>query len=232
MQRTLRFVLSCCFLVTALPAQNATRPDPDGRRLAVGMDSLAVFVIQGRDTVRSGFIRDELRIVRDGNREVLRRVYHSTDRLLGSRTDTLTDLLENLRPVRHRSHSERSAERIDFTSGRARGWLRLLNGDSVTVDAAVSADAYNSSSFDLVLRASSLQSGWQTTVPTFVSSARANVPMTARVAGEESVGGEICWRVQTEFGGTPVTFWISKKSRRLVKQIMMVRPEMQILFRK
>lgn len=230
MRHKLRLFASCYAIAVALPAQNPSRPDPDGTRLTVGTDSLAIYVIQGRDTTRTGILHDELRILRDGNRDVLRRVYQSTDQILGSRTDTITDGLRDLHPVQHRSYTDRGLERIDFIADRARGWMRLANGDSVAVESAV-AGAFNASSFDLVLRASSLKSGWHATVMAFASSARATLPLTARVIGDETIAGEVCWRVQAEFGGTPVTFWISQKSRRLMQQLMVLHPDMQILFR-
>jgi hypothetical protein len=206
-------------------------PDPDARRLRPGVDSLAIYLVRGADTTRTGTLRDELAVVREGDRDLLRRVYVSSDRVLGARVDTLVDGLADLRPVRHRSRTERSAEALDFAAGRASGWLRLANQDSVGVDAAA-AGAYNASSFDLVLRASSLRDGWEATVPAFLPPARAISPMRARVTGVESVGGEPCWRVQAEFSGTPVTFWIGQSSRALRQQVLQVRPDVQILFRR
>lgn len=206
-------------------------PDPDARRLRPGVDSLGIYLVRGADTTRTGTLRDELAVVREGDRELLRRVYVSADRVLGTRVDTLVDALADLRPVRHRSRTDRSVEALDFAAGRATGWLRLANQDSVGVDAAA-VGAYNASSFDLVLRASSLRDGWEATVPAFLPPARAVSPMRARVAGIEAVGGERCWRVQAEFGGTPVTFWIGQTSRALRQQTLQVRPDVQILFRR
>ena len=217
-------------LARSLGAQ-AGAPDPDARRLRPGVDSLAIFLVRGSDTTRTGTLRDELMVVREGDRELLRRVYVSADRVLGTRVDTLVDVLSNLRPVRHRSRSDRTIEILDFAAGRARGWLRLTNQDSVAVDAPAEA-AYNASSFDLVLRASTLSDGWAVTVPAFVPQVRAVSPMRARVVDPETVNGEVCWRVQAEFGGTPVTFWIGQISRTLQQQVMQVGPDVQILFRR
>jgi hypothetical protein len=205
-------------------------PDPDARRLKPGVDSLAVFLVRGADTTRTGTLRDELSVVRVEGRDALQRVYVSTDQVLGGRVDTLVDVLADLRPVRHRSRSSRSVEAIDFAAGRATGWMRLANGDSVAVDAAAT-NAFNASSFDLVLRASSLGAGWEAVVPTFLASARVVSPLRARVTGAETIGGETCWRVQVDFTGMPVTFWIGQTSRALRQQVMQIRPDVQILFR-
>jgi hypothetical protein len=68
-------------------------------------------------------------------------------------------------------------------------------------------------------------------VPTFLASARVVSALRARVTGAETIGGEICWRVQVDFTGMPVTFWIGQTSRALRQQVMQIRPDVQILFR-
>jgi hypothetical protein len=230
---TLRSLLVATLAVGALPALAAAqRPTsgPDGRLLRLGVDSLAMYLVQGTDTTRTGTLRDELSVAHEDGRELLRRVYVSIDRVLGMRVDTLVDVRADLRPVRHRSHTDRAMEAVDFAAGRASGWLRPANGDSVPVDAS-SADAFNASSFDLVLRASPLRDGWEATIPTFHPTTRAVTALRARVVGAEHVAQEWCWRVQAEFAGTPVTFWIGRTSRALRQQVMQVRPDVQILFR-
>lgn len=189
--------IALLFLCSATDLQ-AQAPDVDGRRLTMRVDSLAIYLIQGKDTTRTGVLRDELAVVTEGNRQLIRRIYMSTDKVLGTSVDTLTDQLSDLRPVRHRSHSTRSIEILDFTAGRARGWMRLPK---------------------------------QATINTFIASSRVVTPLSARVVDEETIGGERCWRVQADFSGTPVTFWIGQTSRRLRQQVMVLRPDMQILFR-
>lgn len=87
---------------------------------------------------------------------------------------------------------------------------------------------YNSSSFDLTLRAAPLSNGWRTTVPAFVSSTRTVVAMNARVAGAEVIGGRECWRVEAEFMAMPVTFWVAKDDRSLRQQVL--RPQAGVSF--
>jgi hypothetical protein len=55
--------------------------------------------------------------------------------------------------------------------------------------------------------------------------------LTATVAGSEVVEGHgDTWRIEADVAGLPVTFWISKASRRLVRQIIHVSPVFQIMF--
>jgi hypothetical protein len=55
--------------------------------------------------------------------------------------------------------------------------------------------------------------------------------LTANVAGSEVVEGHgDTWRVEADLAGVPVTFWITKSSRRLVRQVIHVSPVLEIVF--
>ena len=216
-----------------LPAQGETASAlrVDGGLLRAGVDSLDVYVVRGGDTIRTGRLRDELRVVRDGaGRELWERVYVSADRALGDQVDTIADVRATLAPVRLRSRATGAEEALDFAAGGVAGWVRLADGDSVAVRAALAAPAYNSASFDLVLRAAPLAAGWRAEVPVFLTSTRAVAALRARVAGVEAVDGRPCWRVAAEFAGTPVTFWVDRETRALRRQVLLLRSGDQILF--
>ncbi len=193
-------------------------PSPDGRRLALGVDTLAVYLVRGVDTTATGLIVDAVSVGEAGGRSVLQRVYETRDQVLGSRLDSLTDELTTLAPVRHRSRTSRSVAFLEFRPGRATGMLHMPNGDSLVVDVQLPAVVFNSSSFDLVLRASPLAEGWRAEIPAFLPNIRGVVTLHARVAGQEAVQGVPCWRVEAEFTGTPVTFWITRDGRKLRQQ--------------
>jgi hypothetical protein len=225
----MRLTAAIIGLLASLPC-GAQDLAPAGSRLRPGVDSFAVFFINGTDTVRTGLVRDELAFVELNGRRILRRAYRTRDRVLGMRVDTLVDDAADLRPVAHRSRTLQGLEFLEFGKSRVTGWMRLANGDSVTVDAPLDGVAYNSSTFDLVLRSSPLHASWKALVPSFMASTRTVVPLSARVVGSEPVGGEDTWKVQADFAGTPVTFWIGKESRRLRRQLMQLRPDRAILF--
>jgi len=198
--------------------------------LRPGVDSLAVFFINGFDTTRTGMVRDEIAFVESGGRRLVRRVYQTKDRVLGARLDTLVDEAAALAPVSHHSRSSSMLEFLEFADGRVSGWVRLANGDSIRVDAPIAARIFNASTFDLVLRTSPLSENWEAEIPSFLASTRTVVPLKVKVTGAEMVDGEPAWRVQADFAGTPVTFWIGKESRRLKRQVMQLRPDRAILF--
>lgn len=216
------------------PALAIGQPAPalvvDGNRIRPGIDSLAVHVIRGDDTVRTGMMVDEIAVREQGGEALLVRVYRSGDRVLGLRLDTIVDRLPTLAPVRHRSRTERRQEFLDFTAAGVTGWLRLASGDSSAVSRELSGQFFNGSSVDLVLRAAPLDSVWQAAIPAFLPTTRTVVPLQARVTGREVVEGEQAWRVVVDFAGVPVTFWIGERTRSLLRQSMRIAPDAEILF--
>lgn len=155
-------------LASAMAAGAQSSPSVDGRRLPLGADSLAVLLVRGGDTTRTGTVREELTHIDEGGRLLLHRVYASMDQVLGLRLDSLVDVAESLEPVRHRSRTENGAEHLDFADGRVTGWLRMANGDTVTVATPLPPGVVNASAFDLVLRAADLREGWSAEVPAFM----------------------------------------------------------------
>lgn len=224
-------LLGATLFASAAHAQAKSTLDVDGRRLRPGVDSLAVYLIQGNDTIPTGLIRDELSITAGQTGPLLIRVHSTLDRVLGSSVDTVTDQLHTLAPTHQRSRSDRKVEFLTFSPTRVSGWVRLPNGDSVDVNAALPTPVYNATSFDLVLRASALSLGWNAEVPVFLSDAGTVVSLKASVDGVEQVDGELCWRVRANFVGLPVTFWVDQKTRHLRQQVMQTRPDTKILFR-
>jgi hypothetical protein len=223
----MRFLIIFLVCSKSLVAQE---PTPRGELIRPGVDTLAVFVVNGIDTTRTGIVVDEIGMIDRGGKRLLQRVYRSQDRILGTRVDTLIDDASTLKPVSIRSRTSNSFEFIDFQNRRALGWMRLANGDSVGVDAPVGDSAYGSATFDLILRSSPLRENWKAAIPSFLNSTRTIVPLYAKVVGSENVGASPAWRIQADFGGTPVTFWVDKQTRKLVRQVMQIRPDFAILF--
>ena len=207
-------------------------PEPDGRRLTLSTDTLVKFVIQGGDTIETGFIVDELRHITLDGRPALQRIYRSEDRQTVRSLDTLVDDASSLAPIMTASRSLRAIERVSYFPLRAHGVLHQPTGDSIAIDVALPALVYSSSSFDLVLRAAPLAEGWEAEVPSFVASSRVVVPMRARVHSVERIDDRECWRVEAEFMGMSVAFWVDTESRRLCQQVMRIRADLIVLYKR
>jgi len=216
-----------------LSAQPATRVTPDLSRLKCGIDSLEIYVVQASARRHTGTLVDECRSSGTGSARVLTRIYRTTDRVLGNRLDTIVDLWSSLEPRSYHSVSSRMSSgekiRLDWSGNRLRGRIEPDNKPAVAVDEEVKSPHYNSASFDVLLRASPLAVGYSVEVPAYVPG-RGLSKLTAKVAGEEEVAGQASWRVDTDFAGLPVTFWIGKTSRQLLKQVMHLSPEADIEF--
>jgi hypothetical protein len=204
----------------------------DPARIAARTDTLEIVAVRGGDTVPVGILFDAIsRGVYEGH-QVLLRVYRSQSALLGSRVDTLIDAAESLQPLRIASRTVRGSDIVVFADGRASGYSLLANGDSVDIDVAIAQGVISGSSLDLAIRASELAADSRLGFQVFLPSTRSVSQMDARVAGAETVDGESCWRVDANFAGTPVSFWVGRDSYRLLRQVMTLRPDFQLVFRR
>ncbi|HVE32765.1 MAG TPA: hypothetical protein VNC18_04360 [Gemmatimonadaceae bacterium] len=211
-------------------AQTPAGPQPDGRRLRLSVDSLDVYVVQLGQSRRTGFLVDRLDTVRVDGETMLRRIRRTADAMLGNSVDTLVHALATLQPRSVRSYSDRGTERLDWQTSRVVGVVEEPESLERTIDSPLPGGWYSSASFDLILRACPLADGYGVAVPTFSGHQGSHV-LTAKVTGSEDVEGHgETWRVEADFAGLPVTFWISKSSRRLVRQILHVSPVLQIMF--
>lgn len=226
----LHSLIALAVTATSALAQTPVGPQPDGRRLRLGGDSLEIYVVRLGQPKRTGFLIDRLDTVRVNGETRLRRIYRVTDSLLGSRVDTLVDAFATLQPRTVRSRSDRGIERLDWQTSRVIGVVEEPDSPTRSVDSPLPKGWYSSASFDLILRASPLSDGYEVAVPTFSGFGGSRV-LTAKVVGSEAVEGYgDTWRIDADFAGLQVTMWVSKSSRRMVRQVMHVSPVMEIIF--
>ncbi|MES2307012.1 MAG: hypothetical protein V4558_16035 [Gemmatimonadota bacterium] len=195
-------------------AAQATTP------LRPGRDSLTVSLVRGADTVKTGWIRDELLLRNESGVATVVRNYETQDRVLGNSVYTVRDRLSDLRPINASAHTSRGDLTVKFGPLLASGWLRSPSGDSIPLTVVLPPDAINSSTFDLLIRAAPLRAGWALDVPAVIAESGEVVQLTAHVAGEDVIDGVTTWRVEGVFTGMLVTFWVAKIDRHMVLQRM------------
>jgi hypothetical protein len=198
--------------------------------LSLTTDSLEVYLVRQGERHRSGTIVDALDTVRVNGELRLQRVYRRTDVALGNGVDTLVDAFADLTLRRVDSRSdEGGVERVEWRSGRIVGVVEQSGTPARQIDTTAADGVYGSASFDLVLQAAPLADGYAVTVSAF-SGRRGVSTLSAKVAGSEKLPRfGATWRVEADFGGRSATFWITKDSRRLVRQLVHVAPGFDIL---
>jgi hypothetical protein len=227
----IRALSATVLLIGTVHAQSKPVAGLDPRRLQVTTDSLEIYVVRQGDRQRTGTIVDALDTVRVSGELRLRRIYRRTDAVLGNGVDTLVDAYADLRLRLVDSRSDGGGvEHTEWRDGRVVGVVEQGGNTTRQVDTAAAGGVYSSASFDLVVRAAPLTQGYTLTVPAF-SGRQGAKTLSARVAASETLPGlGATWRVEADVGGRAVTFWISKDSRRLVRQLVRVTPGIEILF--
>ncbi|MGH7650670.1 MAG: hypothetical protein ACREMS_02390 [Gemmatimonadaceae bacterium] len=228
MRKAFAVMSAFVWLTVSSPAQEPSRPIPNADRLRCGVDSLESYLVRGSSRQRTGVIIDTCAVTGTGTQRTLTRVYRATDAILGSRLDTIVDSWPRLEPRSYHSVSSRDTVFLDWSASRLRGKVRVEGKPVISVD-EVADTVYNAASFDLILRASPLASNYSVVVPAYIPG-RGVVRLTAKVGDEENVHGQNAWRVDADFMGMPVTFWIGKATRQLLRQVMHVAPNVDIEF--
>jgi len=226
----IRSLLVIALVSTAAHAQPKPVAGLDPGLIRLKTDSLEVYVVRQGKQARSGTIVDALDTVRVNGELRLRRVYVRTDELLGDGVDTLVDAFGDitLRQVDSRSDGG-GVEHLEWRSGRLTGRIEQ-NGRPVRQIDTVAADGvYSSASFDLILRAAPLANGYSLTLPAF-SGRQGPKTVSAKVAGSETLRPfGATWRLDVDFGGRSAAFWITKDTRRLVRQLVHAAPGVDFL---
>ena len=217
------FVVSV-LLAVAGPLTAQEMPRLDARLLPQSPETLAVYLLRGRDTIRTGTLVDELRI--SGNR--ITRIYAEDDQI-SPQLDTIVSSVPELKPVSFNSRSSQMIARIAFSASTAQGWIRTAGGDSIAVRVPLPEVVYDGASFDLIVRASPLRDGYALTVPIFMAGANSVGTVGGRVRGSQAIAGRDCWVFAATFGAMSVTFWIDKETRSLRQQLLQVTVDTAIL---
>lgn len=226
----IRPLLAVALVASAIQAQVKPVVGLDPKLLRLATDSLEVYIVNHGDRYRSGTIVDALDTVRVNGELRLERVYRRTDVALGNGIDTLVDAFDDLTLRRIDSRSDGGGvERVEWRNGRVIGTVEQSGKPTRTIDVAAPRGVYGSASFDLILEAAPLANGYTVSVAAF-SGRQGSKTVSAKVAGSEKLSPfGATWRIEVDLGGRTATFWITKDSRRLVRQLVHVAPEVEIL---
>lgn len=220
-------IVPLLFLMTApLAAQT-----PRGALVTAGVvDSFRFRMIRGADTVDAGWATDELRLGDRNSVRVFERTYRTVSPLLGTSTATMVDAWETLLPMVYRKSRGAGELAVAFAGEAATVSEPRPSGVIAETTHRFAQGTISSSSFDLWLRTAPLARGAEFSVAAFLADPIVAVDtFPAVVADEERVGGVDCWRIDAAFAGTPVSFWIAKQDRRMMRQVMRLAPGLAML---
>ena len=203
----------------ALPAVAAARvPSINTGLLRPGVDRFVVYMVEGSRRDLLARVTDEVSFaeVAPGD-TVIRRVYaYSTGEPTYSHVDTILVDRYDLTLRSYASHGNGTVSRIEWVDGRLRGEVRV-QGKPHPMDAWLNARVYHAGTLDLVARASALTPGYSASVSTFSPETGTIAPAQLAVTGADSIGSPQ-WRVQSEVRGLLTTYWVDRRSHRIIRE--------------
>ena len=225
-----RLLLATALFSGTIEAQTRPIARLDPGLLKLTTDSLEVYVLRQGKQGRSGTIVDALDTVRVNGELRFQRVYSRTDELLGNGIDTLVDAFADITLRRTASRSDGGGvEHMEWRNGRITGAIENRGRPERQIDTVAADGAHNSASFDLILRSAPLANNYAITIPAF-SGRQGAKTVSAKVVGSENLKPfGATWRLDVDFGGRSATFWITKDSRRLVRQLVHAVPGVDFL---
>lgn len=205
------------FLVLALWAVPAAAQLPD----ASGKDTLSIWVVQGNDTLPMGRLIDSITVQRNRGVPLVHRVLWTDAPIFGPRVDTVVSRLDTGALLRYVGVTPRGTDRVDVVNGRATGTASGPGGTSVVIDLSLPDSTVLATNLDLVLRSRLLYVGDIVAVRLFVPPLLSIGVAEMRVEAEPVIDGERTWRLAATNLDNKVTYWISQRSRLLLRQTML-----------
>ena len=203
----------------ALPAVAASRlPTIDAGLLRPGTDRYAVYMVDGNRRELLARVSDDVAFVEIAPGDtVIRRIYDwSTGEETYSHLDTILVSRRDLTLRRFTTVVAGAAATIEWNAGRLRGETRI-NGKPTPMDAWLNAPVYHAGTLDLVARASLLSPDYTSTFSTFSPESGTIAPAQLSVTGLDSIGSPQ-WRVQSEVRGLMTTYWVDRRSHRIIRE--------------
>ncbi|HET6764606.1 MAG TPA: hypothetical protein VFH27_13070 [Longimicrobiaceae bacterium] len=185
-----------------------------------GVDTVGmVMTVNGRSLPIGMLVVETRRVTAPGGAPAVWRVETTTSRLVASTVDTFVVQMATLAAVSNRTHEDRVAA-LDYAGGMVRG--TIAEGGAVgRVEVPLPAPVFYDGAMDIVLGALPLADGYEAHLPVYDDEAGAVAWRLVRVAGSDSLPGEggmaDAWRVETSRGTTRSTYWMDKRTRRMLR---------------
>jgi len=185
-----------------------------------GTDTLAmVMTVRERSLPIGMLVVETRRVAGPGGAPAVQRVETTTSRVIPSTVDTFVVQLASLAPVSQRTHEDRVVA-LDYAGAAVRGTI-TEGGATGRVEVTLPTTVFYDNAMDLVLGALPLAEGYAASLPVYDDEAGRVAWRQVRVTGSDSVPGEggmaDAWRVETTRGTTRSTYWMDKRTRRMLR---------------
>lgn len=187
----------------------------DARRLASGAESIGMSLERpGQPSRAIGSATDVLGLSSLDGAPVLLRV-QTVQRGTATLIDSTWSDPRTLAPRRHRSVQPGRRLFVDWNGRAIAGRVQPASGAPVVVDSTLAVPTFDSSNWELLVRAMDLGAGVRRVLPVYDVDGRLQW-YTARVTDSTTVEGRLAWIIRAELGSAgTATLTIEQVSRRL-----------------
>jgi len=195
----------------------------NGRLLTPGVDTLAVTVEQPGRVVPVAVAVQSLKRVKRNKVDAWEQVYRWHGNNGDSTADTLWYRFSDLRPLENHRHNSLHDAVTVFAPSSAHTVLIPRSGGREVSDTSIAGPLYASGEIEAIIRTSPLRPGYKAGYNLYYGGGEGSVrPGPFEVVRSEMLktrGGQTveCWVVDAKLSEGLNTFWIDKKTRKLVK---------------
>ena len=214
----------------------ALQQAPDLTLLRRGTDSMSIALVRNGTETPAGQLWDNLSDISFGGGPALRRIYRTVNQIYGPHAETTVVRIPELSLLSRRTYSQFASDSLVESGDSIRGW-REVGQRRVQVSRLADRAAINGSLFDAFVRAAPLAPGYRIEARAYVGSQDTTAVLTATVSGTAPIRRRDMrvvdtWVVEMDFLGLSTTLWIDKGTRDLVRQVIHLSPEIQILMQR
>lgn len=217
----------------------ALQQAPDLTLLRRGTDSMSIALVRNGTETPAGQLWDNLSDISFGGGPALRRIYRTVNTIFGPQAETTVVVVRipELSLLSRRTYSQSASDSLVESGDSIRGWRQAGQRGRLQVSRLADRAAIDGSLFDALIRAAPLAPGYRIEARAYVGSQDTTAVLTATVSGTAPIRRRDMrvvdtWVVEMDFLGLSTTLWIDTGTRDLVREVIHLSPEFQVLMQR